>query len=97
MAKKFVHLQIELKEIKLKENEDVQIKEASKNIEDPRIVTSKTDNYMDPKEKKLKPKDSKPKYSVIKFGAEAQKTCIFKLNLLKLDGVGPVDNRPSTN
>ena len=71
MADKIFHLEVELKEIKLKEKEAVKIKEAT---QDPKIDTSKKGNFMDSKEKKLKPKDSKSKDSVFKFGAEARKT-----------------------
>ena len=59
--------------MKLKEKKDVKTKEVSKNNEDLRIVTSRKDHSIDPKEKKLRPRDSNHKDSVFVFGAEAQK------------------------
>ena len=41
MAEKIVHLEIELEVMKLKEKEGVKVKEATKNIEDPKISTVK--------------------------------------------------------
>ena len=70
MADKIINLEVELKEMKLKEKEAVKIKEAT---QDPKIDISKKGNFMDSKEKKLKPKDSKSNNSVFKFGAEARK------------------------
>ena len=70
MEDKIVHLEVELKEMKLKEKEAVKIKEATKDL---KIDTSKEGNFMDLKAKKLKPKNSQSNDSVLKFGAEVQK------------------------
>ena len=39
MAEKIIHLEVELEVVKLKEKESVKGKEATKNIEDPKINT----------------------------------------------------------
>ena len=70
MADKIVHLEVELKEKKLKEKDAVKIKEATQH---PKIDTSKEGNFMDSKAKKLKPKNSQSKDSFLKFGAEVRK------------------------
>ena len=49
MADKIVNLEVELKEMKLKQKEAVKIKEAT---QDPKIYTSEKGNFMDSKEKK---------------------------------------------
>ena len=74
MADKIVNLEVELKEMKLKQKEAVQIKEAT---QDPKIDTSKKGNFMDSKEKKLKPEDSKSNSSVLKIWSRSTESCVY--------------------
>ena len=78
---KNVHLEGKIKEIE--EREVVKIKEAAKYIEHPRKVSNKVENSLDPKEKKSKPIEFKPKDSVFKFGAAVRKLCLIKVDLQK--------------
>ena len=74
MADRIVQLEGKIEGMESKEREVEKIKKAAKLNEDTRKVSDKKYNSVDPKKKKLQPKDSKDKALVFIFGAEARKT-----------------------